>query len=369
MREGAVTRDLNETLMFVKVVEKGSFTAAALALGVPKTTVSRKVQELEERLGAKLLKRTTRKLGLTEPGQIYFEHCSRIARELDEAETAVSHLNGAPRGWLRFTAPYSIGVNSLARLLPEFMSRYPDIRIDMHLDNSVVDLVGNQIDVALRVGNLPDSGMQARLLARFHSHVYASPSYIAAHGEPLSPDELEHHRTLAYNKDRRNGRYAWQLAQEGEAHVEYPVNPVMVVNDPNSLRTATLQGLGLCRMADVMAAPFEAGGWLRRVLSVWSLPPVELNAVFQQGRAMSPKVRAFVDFLAERLTDDRHLAGVNDCSGMPRCPETRVAVASIAPAVEAAAAETTEAVEPVEPAMRAVKEVLARVSKGQPVRK
>src|SRR6188768_1716518 len=116
-----MSRDLNDTLMFVKVVEKGSFTAAATALGVPKTTLSRKIAELEERLATQLVKRTTRKLGLTEAGQVYYDHCARIARELEEAESAVGQLSVAPRGWLRFTAPYSIGVNAIARLLPEFM--------------------------------------------------------------------------------------------------------------------------------------------------------------------------------------------------------------------------------------------------------
>ena len=349
-----MTRDLNDTLMFVKVVEKGSFTAAASALGVPKTTLSRKIAELEERLATQLVKRTTRKLGLTEAGQVYYDHCARIARELEEAESAVGQLSATPRGWLRFTAPYSIGVHTLARLLPEFMARYPDVRVEMLLDNAVVDMVENEIDVALRVGNLPDSSLAARRLARFQGHVYASPSYLAQHGEPLSPDELEHHRAVAYSKDRRNGRYAWPLSRDGDEPVDYLVNPVLVANDPMSLRSATLQGLGLARMADVMAAPFEAGGYLRRVLSVWSLPPKELNALFQPGRAMTPKVRAFVDFLAERLADERQLSGVNDCSAS--CPETQLDVQGIE------SIDTDTELDAVEPAARAVEEVLKRVA-------
>jgi len=351
-----MTRDLNETLMFVKVVEKGSFTAAAAALGVPKTTLSRKIAELEERLATNLLMRTTRKLGLTEAGQVYYEHCARIARELEEAESAVGQLNAAPRGWLRFTAPYSIGVNTLARLLPEFMAKYPDVRVEMLLDNAVVDMVDHEIDVALRVGNLPDSSLAARRLARFHGHVYASPGYLAQHGEPLSPEDLEHHRAVAYSKDRRNGRYTWTLGRDGEDPVDYLVNPVLVANDPMSLRSATLQGMGLARMADVMAAPFEASGYLRRVLSVWSLPPKELNALFQPGRAMTPKVRAFVDFLADRLQDERHLSGVSECEAL--CPESKLDVAGVEPAP----VETPE-LDAAEPAARAVEEVLKRVSR------
>ena len=126
-----MSRDLNDTLIFVKVVEHGSFISAARALRLPKTTVSRKIQDLEARLGATLLHRTTRKLGLTEAGNVYFEHSQRIARELDEAESAVGQLQGGPRGWLRFTAPYSVGINWVAPLLGEFHARHPEVRLEM----------------------------------------------------------------------------------------------------------------------------------------------------------------------------------------------------------------------------------------------
>src|SRR4051812_7351511 len=179
-----MARDLNDTLIFVKVAEHGSFVSAARALRLPKTTVSRKVQDLETRLGAQLLHRTTRKLGLTEAGNIYFEHCQRIARELDEAESAVSQLQDGPRGWLRITAPYSIGIAWIAPLLGEFHALHPEVRVEMILTNESLDLIDKEIDVALRVGNLPDSNLVARKLASFRSQVYASPGYIERHGEP-----------------------------------------------------------------------------------------------------------------------------------------------------------------------------------------
>ena len=160
-----MARDLNDTLIFVKVAEHGSFVSAARSLRLPKTTVSRKVQELEMRLGAQLLHRTTRKLGLTEAGNIYFEHCQRIARELDEAESAVGQLQGGPRGWLRFTAPYSIGITWIAPLLGEFHARHPELRVEMVLTNESLDLIDKEIDVGLRIGNLPDSSLVARRLA------------------------------------------------------------------------------------------------------------------------------------------------------------------------------------------------------------
>jgi DNA-binding transcriptional LysR family regulator len=292
--------DLNETVMFVAVVEKGSFTAAARALGVPKTTLSRKVQALEERVGAMLLKRTTRRLGLTESGRLYYDHCARLPRVLEEAEAAVSQLSGSPRGWLRVTAPYSLGSQVIVPLVPEFMRRYPDLRIEMHLSNEVVDLVASDLDLALRVGALADSTLIARPLGLFTTHVYASPTYLARHGEPLVPADLQHHRALALALHRQRGRYAWTL-RDGALAQEQAIAPVLLMNEPSAVRDAVLEGLGLALLPDRLAAPHEAGGTLQRVLSVWSGPDAELNAVFPRDRVLPPKVRAFIDFLVERL--------------------------------------------------------------------
>lgn len=300
-----MTRDLNDTLIFAKVVEQGSFTAAARTLGLPKTTVSRKVQELEERLGAQLLNRTTRKLGLTEAGAVYHDHSVRIARELEEAESAVGQLQGGPRGWLRVTAPYSIGILWISPLLGEFHQRHPEVRIDLHLANDTVDLIATETDVALRIGNLPDSSLVARRLDSFRTQVYASPEYIARNGEPLHPDDLQHHRVLAFAKHRHGNRYFWPLkAGVDGAIVDYPVSPIMVANDPAPLQGAMLCGEGLLMSADVSIKPFVESGRAVRVLAGWSGPTVDFSAVFTRGRVPSPKVRAFVDFLVERLSYD-----------------------------------------------------------------
>jgi DNA-binding transcriptional LysR family regulator len=292
--------DLNETLMFVTVVERGSFTAAARALGVPKTTLSRKVQALEERIGARLLKRTTRRLGLTESGQLYYEHCARLPRLLEEAETAVSHLSSAPRGWLRLTAPYTLGTQIIVPLMPEFMLRYPDVRIDMTLSNDVVDLVASDLDLALRVGPLVDSTLVARLLGRFSTHVYASPEYLMRYGEPLRPADVAFHRALAQSQQRHHGRITWVLSDGTSTH-EQAITPVFVINEPSALRNAAVAGLGLALLPDRLAAPNEQDGTLQRVLSLWAGPVAELNAVFARDRVMPPKVRSFIDFLVERL--------------------------------------------------------------------
>ncbi|MFT4197852.1 MAG: LysR substrate-binding domain-containing protein [Pseudoxanthomonas sp.] len=299
-----MTHDLNDTLIFVKVVEQGSFIGAANLLGLPKTTVSRKVQELESRLGAQLLHRTTRKLGLTEAGGVYFEHSRQISHALNEAESAVNQLQSGPRGWLRFTVPYSVGITWIAPLLGPFHVLYPEIRVDMHLGNETQDLIDGDFDLALRGGSLADSALVARKLGTLRTQVFASPAYIARHGEPLHPDELQFHRILAMRKGPGN-RFAWQLSDGGELK-EYPVDPLLVANDPAALQGALICGEGITMAPDVMVKPFVENGLLRRVLPGWTGPEYDFSAVFPGGRLVSPKVRAFVDFLVERLNFDAH---------------------------------------------------------------
>jgi DNA-binding transcriptional LysR family regulator len=299
-----MARDLNDTLVFVKVVELGSFIAAARALRLPKTTVSRKVQDLEVRLGAQLLHRTTRKLGLTEAGNVYYEHSQRIARDLDEAESAVGQLQGGPRGWLRVTAPYSFGVNWIAPQLSVFFARHPEVRVELVLNNEPLDLIGKEIDLAVRFGKLADSSLVARRLTVFRTQIYASPQYLAQHGEPLHPDDLVHHRALAMDMHGRNGNgFLWTLS-DGRRATDYRIEPVLVGNDPASLRVALMTGEGLMLAADVMVRREAERGYVRRVLAGWTGPTAEVNAVFPRGQGKSPKVRAFVDFLIERLSVD-----------------------------------------------------------------
>ena len=335
-----MSRDLNDTLIFVKVVEHGSFTSAAKALRLPKTTVSRKVQELETRLGAHLLHRTTRKLGLTEAGNVYFEHCQRIARELDEAESAVGQLQGGPRGWLRITAPYSIGVTWIAPLLGEFHARHPEVRVEMVLSNDPLDLIAKEIDVALRVGNLPDSNLAARKLAVFRTRIYGSPSYLERHGEPLAPEDLQHHRALAMPYSRTNGGYHWALS-DGAREGEFAIDPILVANDPGALRGALLCGEGLMLATDISIKAYAEQGLVQQVLAGWAGPSYDFNALFPRGRVQSPKVRAFVDFLVERLNFDADYMKVLCEDGM-RCQHLNQAAA----AAEAAAAAMATPLQP-----------------------
>ncbi|MCH4564531.1 LysR substrate-binding domain-containing protein [Halomonas sp. EGI 63088] len=293
-------QDLNDALIFAKVVEQGSFIAAANQLHLSKTTVSRKVQGLEQRLGARLLNRTTRKLSLTEAGAVYFDYCNRIAQDLGEAESAVQRLEGSPRGWLRVTAPFTMCTEFTSVLVREFRAQHPQVRIEMVLSNDRLDLVANQIDVALRVGPLPDSTLVARPLARYRSFVYASDRYIAMHGEPREPAELAHHPALAKSTDQRGQRYLWQLRKEARQE-EVEIDPIAIANDPFVLRGLLVEGQGLMLTSEIVACLGPEEQRLRRVLDGWEGPEVELNAVFPGGRLISPKVRTFVDFVVERM--------------------------------------------------------------------
>jgi len=298
-----MSRDLNDTLIFVRVVEQGSFIAAARALALPKTTVSRRVQLLEARLGAKLLKRTTRRIGLTEAGELYYERSKRFATDLEDAEAAVGELHGEPRGWLRVTAPYTLAINTLARLTPEFLTLYPEIRLEIVLTNDRLDLVSSNVDLALRVGPLADSTLGARCLGGFTSHVYASTRYIERHGTPATPAELDRHRILAHTFQRQHDRYVWQLGDDGGMR-DFNVSPVFVANDPAMLRLPLLSGLGLAVLSDQLTLSHLAEGSVQRVMPAWRGPCAALNVVYPPGRTPPRKVRAFVDFLAERLELD-----------------------------------------------------------------
>ncbi|SEM03107.1 LysR family transcriptional regulator [Halomonas caseinilytica] len=312
-------QDLNDALIFAKVVEQGSFTAASKLLSIPKTTVSRKIQALELRLGARLLNRTTRRLSLTEAGGVYYDYCHRIVQDLGEAESAVQRLEGNPRGWLRVTAPFTMCTDFTSSLLRDFRALYPEVKIDLVLSNERLDLVAQQIDVALRIGPLPDSSLVARPLARYRSFIYASNRYIARHGEPKEPADLKLHPALAKSTDQRGQRYFWQL-HRGAQQQEVELDPVTVANDPFVLRGLLLDGSGLMLTSEAVACLGPDGHQLKRILPEWEGPEVEFNAVFPGGRLISPKVRTFVDFVVER-TSLTHMASPTPWMSPARPPE------------------------------------------------
>ncbi|SFP48750.1 LysR family transcriptional regulator [Variovorax sp. 770b2] len=291
---------MEDTLIFVKVVEGGSFTAAARDLRLPKTTVSRKVRELELRLGVQLLHRTTRRLGLTEAGGVYFEHCRKIPQALADAETAVGQLQGQPRGTLRVTSSYSVMVSLIAPLLGEFRVLYPDLFVDLVLTHRTLDLVEDEIDIALRMGTLPDSSMAARQLAVLPNRVYASAAYLARHGEPKHPLELRQHSALVTRVARRGSGYAWPMSNGGAAE-SFEITPVIEADDPQVLKAPLFAGAGLMMATDLIMREHVAEGLVVPVLLGWVGRCPALNAVFPRGHAQPPKLRVFIDFLVARL--------------------------------------------------------------------
>ena len=295
-----MTADLNDTLAFIKVIEGGSFTAAARDLRLPKTTVSRRIRELEQRLGAQLLHRTTRRLSLTEAGSVYFEQCRHVPQVLADAEASVGQLQGQPRGTLRVTSSYSLMLSLVGPLLAEFRTLCPEVHIDLILSHRTLDLVEEQIDVALRMGSLPDSAMVARRLAVLPNRVYASPAYLARHGEPAHPFELQRHFALVTRVARRGGGYAWPMSKDGVTE-SYEVTPVIEADDPEVLKAPLFAGAGLMMATDMIMARHATEGLVRPILPGWVGRCPELNALFPRGHVQPPKLRAFVDFMVERL--------------------------------------------------------------------
>lgn len=294
-------RDLNDTLIFVRVVQSGSFTAAASALQIPKTTVSRRVRALETHLGASLLHRTTRKLRVTEAGAAYFERCNGIANQLAEAENAVQRIRGTPGGWLRVTLPYSFGATWIAPLIAGFCARYPDVRIEIVATHVPLDLFGENVDVALRLGALPDSSLIAQRLGSFSTSLYASRAFIDKHGALESPNDLHRHPALALHQARTDSGYSWPLRKAGRKATHFALDPVIVASDPILLLDAARAGNGVVLAMDASMTPEVAAGRLCKVLPEWIGPQQDLNALYPRERVSSPKLRAFLSYLKTQL--------------------------------------------------------------------
>jgi len=284
--------------VFAQVVEARSFSAAARSLGMSKSAVSKQVARLEDRLGARLLNRTTRRLSLTEVGAAFYERCARIVSELEEAELAVTQLSSEPRGTLKLNAPVTFGQLQIAPAVPELLARHPELRIDMLLSDRVVDLVEEGFDVAIRIGPLPDSTLVARRLAPDRRVVCGTPGYLERHGRPRTPADLEAHNCLGYSFLGAQSEWRFR-GPRGERAQRVRGN--FQANNGEVLRAALLQGLGLALMPTFIVGRDLSAGRLEAVLEEHELPPGGVYAVYPHGRHLSPKVRALVDFLATRF--------------------------------------------------------------------
>lgn len=292
--------DLNEIVVFARVVETGSFTAAAQTLGLPKSTVSRKIAQLEERLDARLLQRTTRKLSLTEIGKSYYERCQRIVADIAAAEQLVAELQAAPRGLLRITAPVDVGGLYLGCILADFLREQPEIQVELVLSDAVFDLVDERLDLAIRFGPLPDSSLVARRLGPIASLPVAAPSYVARRGAPDHPDALGGHDIIGFVP--RSRFRTWTLTGPREETVEVRLPARLQCNGMFAVREAVRSGAGIAMLPDFAISEQLKAGALVRVLPAWHGPVGELFAVYPSTRNLSPKLRTFLDFLTARLT-------------------------------------------------------------------
>ena len=283
--------------VFTTVVSRGGFAKAAEALDTSPANVTRYVAELEAHLGARLLNRTSRRLSLTEAGEALYERARAILDEIAEAEAAASANVAEPRGRLRINAPLSFGVRHLAPLWPLFMARHPKVELEISLSDRVVDLVEEGYDLAIRISRAGSQAHVARKLAASRNIVCASPEYLKAHGTPTTPDELATHRCLAYSYTAMAEDWRLTDAEGREAVVR--MRPVMYSNNGDTARAAAEAGQGVIWQPTFLIGQDLREGRLVRLLPDWSLPDIDVLAVYPSRRHLNAKVRLMVDFLAE----------------------------------------------------------------------
>ncbi|MBS4097916.1 MAG: LysR family transcriptional regulator [Sulfuricella sp.] len=293
--------EANDLLIFARVAEAGSFSRAAERLGLPKSTVSRRISRLEEKLGERLMQRTTRRLVLSEFGQGLLEHARQVADEVDAVAAFAAYRQVRPSGRLRVSMPADFAHLLLVDMLAAFVALHPAVILDLDLSPRRVDLLAENFDIALRMGDLPDdTQLAARRIVVFPHGLYAAPAYLAEHGDPAAPEALAGHNALRLLE--ANGEAAaWTLLRGSERWQGIPAGR-MAANSPELLIGLALAGAGIAAAPDYFAAPHVQRGELRRVLPAWCLPTVTAWAVFPGRRLMPTKTRAFLDMLASALT-------------------------------------------------------------------
>jgi DNA-binding transcriptional LysR family regulator len=286
--------------MFVRVVEAGSFAAAAALSNVTATMAAKHIREIEQRLAAKLLHRTTRRHQLTEIGALYYERCKRALYEFEQAEASAAELRTDPRGKLRIIAPVSFGSESLAPALADFLERYPLISVDLVLDNTPVDLMGEDYHLAVHIGEIHSNSLVARPLQAYRRILAAAPAYLDRHGQPATPEQLGDHQCLglAYWGKKE---FFWALTGPGQQVRHVPVVGRFTANDGRALRTAALQGTGIVLLPEMLLAGDLAAGRLSPVLAQWCHSPTPIYLVYPRDQRPTAMLRSAIDFLVERL--------------------------------------------------------------------
>jgi LysR family transcriptional regulator, regulator for bpeEF and oprC len=290
--------NLDDLKVFERVAALESFSAAGRALRIPKSTVSRCVSRLESQLGVRLIQRTTHSVRLTQAGRNFKAKCTAILAHVDEAIYSVGRLNTAPKGALKINATIGFSYFALAETLPAFMDSYPGVEVTIDLTSHPIDLVAGGIDVAIRMGNLPDSRLVATGLGTMQKYLCASPSYLDRRGIPLSVKDLRGHDTI--ETPGRNGmQRIWEFHKAPREIEKFTIPPRLIVNDPGMIYRLVLNGGGIARVPGYLSAPDILGGRLTRLLPEWNSPPVDVSLVYPSSKGLSPIVRVFVEHMKQ----------------------------------------------------------------------
>jgi DNA-binding transcriptional LysR family regulator len=309
--------DFEGLAIFAKVVEIRSFAGAAAELKLSKATVSKAVSRIEARLGARLLNRTSRRLALTDAGRQLAGRAAHILAEGEAAEDAALAQATVPRGLVRLAAPMSFGVLNIAPLLPEFLATYPEVSIDLHLSDAMVDLVGEGFDAAIRITVLRDSSLVVRRLCEMQPYLVGSPAYLNKHGRPNHPLHLAQHRCIGYSYTMTPE--TWRFTKDSKSASVRPSGPLRV-NNGDAMLPALVAGTGLGILPEFILRDAFAAGQLERVLPDWSLPPGAVSWVTPPGGPLPKRVQVLADFLAEKLGRHTERGRVAARARRPRAP-------------------------------------------------
>lgn len=293
---------LDAMRLFTRIVELGSFSRAADERGLPRATATYAIKEMEARLGARLLERTTRQVRPTLDGQAYYERCVHLLAELDDAESALGHLASNPRGTLRLDLHGAHATHIVLPRINEFRARYPHIELKISSGDRLVDLVREGIDCVIRAGAPKDSTLVARRLAVMPEAICASPDYLARHGTPAHPDDLASHQAVGFFASGRDSTYPFELVVDGQVR-EYELGGWLSVNDASSYLVAATQGCGLIQLPRYRAQSYLDDGRLVEVLTAWASPGLPVSAMYPYHRQLSPRVRVFIDWAAMLYRD------------------------------------------------------------------
>jgi DNA-binding transcriptional LysR family regulator len=299
--DGDALSDLNDLRFFVNVVEHGGFSAAGRALGIPKSRLSQRIAKLEERLGVRLLQRTTRRFAVTDIGERFLAHCRAMLEQAQAAKDAIDELRGEPCGWVKLSCPISMGPSLMAELLPEFLARYPGMQVRLLVSDRRVDLIGEGFDIAIRVRNKldTDTSLVLRTLGTSRVLLVAKPDFLDSRGRPRVPQELASFPLLSMYEHEGPQLLELQDAEQRREQVQMQAR-LICGNFPVLLKAAA-NGLGIASLPEEVCTPAIASGELEVVLPQWSMPQGTAHFVYPSRRGLLPGVRAMVEFLAERL--------------------------------------------------------------------